>query len=49
MKNKNPTRFYCKEEMKIKQGYDKKKVPKIGVEQIKGNGEFYFYLYPLGT
>ncbi len=23
-------------------------VTKIGVEQIKGNGEFYFYLYPLG-
>jgi hypothetical protein len=24
VQNKNPTRFYCKEEMKIEQGYDKK-------------------------
>jgi hypothetical protein len=24
-------------------------VPKNDVEQIEGNGEFYFYLYPLGT
>jgi hypothetical protein len=24
-------------------------VPKTNVEQIKGNGEFYFFLYPLGT
>jgi len=23
--------------------------PKIGVEQIKGNREFYLYLYPLAT
>jgi hypothetical protein len=27
----------------------KKNVPKIGVEQTKGNGEFYLYLCPLGT
>ncbi len=26
-----------------------KNVPKTGVEQTKGNGDFYFYLYPLGT
>ncbi len=25
-----------------------KYVPKTNVEQTKGNGEFYFYLYPLG-
>jgi hypothetical protein len=24
-------------------------IPKIGVEHTKSNGEFYFYLYPLGT
>jgi len=24
-------------------------VPKTSVEQTKGNVEFYFYLYPLGT
>jgi hypothetical protein len=23
-----------------------KKIPKINVEQTKGNGKFYFYLYP---
>ncbi len=28
--NKNPRRFYCKEE--TKKGYDKKMYPKIGVE-----------------
>jgi hypothetical protein len=27
----------------------KKNVPKTCVEQIKGNGEFNLYLYPLGT
>jgi len=26
-----------------------KNVPKINVEQTKGNEEFYLYLYPLGT
>ncbi len=30
MQNKDPTRFYFKQE--IKQGYDKKNIPKIGVE-----------------
>ncbi len=30
-------------------GYNKKNVPKINVEQTKGNGRFYLYLYPLGT
>jgi hypothetical protein len=24
-------------------------MPKIGVEQTKGNGESYIYVYPLGT
>jgi hypothetical protein len=24
-------------------------VPNIDVEQTKGNGKFYLYLYPLGT
>jgi hypothetical protein len=26
-----------------------RKCTQIGVENIKGSGEFYFYLYPLGT
>ncbi len=47
MQNKDPTRFYFKKE--IKQGYDKKNIPKIGVEQTKSNGEFFFYLYQLDT
>ncbi len=42
MQNKNPMKFYCKEKIKIEQGYDKKNIPKIGVEHIKSNGEFYF-------
>jgi hypothetical protein len=42
----NSTRFYYKNEIITKQGCDKKHT-KIGVEQIKGSGEFYFYLYPL--
>jgi hypothetical protein len=29
MQNKNPTRFFCKEEMKTKQGYDKKMYSKL--------------------
>ncbi len=49
MQNKNSIRFYVKKEIKTKQGYDQKNVPKINVEQIKGNEEFYFFLYPLGT
>jgi hypothetical protein len=43
MKNNSPTLFYYKEG--IKQGYDKKNVPKIGVEHIKDNGEFYLYTF----
>ncbi len=35
---------FCKEE--IEQGYDKKNIPKTGVEHIKVNGKFYFkYTY----
>jgi hypothetical protein len=47
MQNKDPTKFYFKEE--IKQGHDKKNIPKTSVEQTKSNGEFFFYLYQLGT
>jgi len=49
MQNKNPTKVHCKQEIKTKQHYDKKKTPKTGVQQTKGNEEFNFYLYPLGT
>jgi hypothetical protein len=34
---KNMRRLWCKI------------VPKVGVEQTKGNEGFYFYLYPYGT
>jgi hypothetical protein len=47
VQNKIPTRFYCKE--KTKQGYDKKNRTQTNVEQTKGKGEFYFYLYSLDT
>jgi hypothetical protein len=36
-----------KEKIKIEQCYNKKTYWKL-VEQIKGNGEFYLYLYLLG-
>ncbi len=49
MQNKNSTRFYYKNETKIEQGCNKKNVPKINVEHIKGNVEFYFYLYSSNT
>jgi hypothetical protein len=29
MRNKNPMKFYCKEEIKTKQRYDKKTYPKL--------------------
>jgi hypothetical protein len=43
VQNKNPTKFYCKK------GISQGNIPKIGGEKIKGNGEFYLYLHPLGT
>jgi hypothetical protein len=48
VQDKNSIRFDCNNEIKTKQGCDKKNVPKIGVEQTKSNGEFDLYLYPLG-
>jgi hypothetical protein len=36
-RNKNKTRLW------------QENMPKTNVEQIKGNEEFYLYLYPLGT
>jgi hypothetical protein len=45
--NKNPIRFYCREKIKTQKDWQYN-IPKISVEQIKGNGEFHFYLYPLG-
>jgi hypothetical protein len=47
MQDKNSTIFYYKNETKTEQGCNKK-IPKTNVEHIKGNEEFYFYLYPLG-
>jgi hypothetical protein len=49
-KNKNATRFYCKEGTKFEYGYDiKKKPPKTGVKQIESNRKLYPYSYLLGT
>jgi hypothetical protein len=52
-KNKNMThakqefaRFYCKEETKTKQGYDKKTYPKLMLNILKVMGNFTFvYTY----
>jgi len=44
--NKNLTRFYLQKRNKTRLWQEN--TPKIGVKQIKGNEEFYFYLYPLG-
>ncbi len=38
MQNKNPTRFYYKEEMKIKQGYDKKMYSKLALNKLNVMG-----------
>ncbi len=35
MQNKNPTRFYYKNEIKINQGYDKKTYPKLMLNKLK--------------
>jgi hypothetical protein len=46
---KNPTRFYCKEKMKTKQGYDKKKYPKLVLNRLKVMGNptsIYTHLAP---
>jgi len=48
VQDKNSTWFYYKNEIRIDQDCDKKHT-KASVEQIKHNGEFYLYLYPLGT
>jgi hypothetical protein len=33
--NNNSIRFYCKEEIKIEQGYDKKTYPKLVLNKLK--------------
>ncbi len=38
--NKNQTRFYYKEEMKIKQCYDKKMYSKLVLKKLKVMGNF---------
>jgi hypothetical protein len=35
VQNKNPTRLYCKEEMKTEQGYDKKMYCKLTLNRLK--------------
>jgi len=48
MWNKNSTTFYHKKKQKQNK-VKTKKIPKINVEHIKGNGKFYLYLYLSGT
>jgi hypothetical protein len=43
MWNKNPMKFYYKEEIKKNKDMTRN-IPKISVEKIKCNGEFYLYL-----
>ncbi len=40
--NKNQTRFYYKEEMKIKQGYNKNMYSKLVLNKLKLMGNFIF-------
>jgi hypothetical protein len=35
VRNKNPTIYYCKEEMKTEQGYDKKMYSKLTLNRLK--------------
>jgi hypothetical protein len=35
VQNKNPTIYYCKEEMKTEQGYDKKMYSKLTLNRLK--------------
>jgi len=46
MKNKNPTRYYCMEKTKTKQGYDKEMYPKLVLNKLKvmGNSDS-IYIY----
>ncbi len=44
VQNKNPIKFYCKEE--TKQGYDKKMYPKLVLNRLKIMGTFTIvYIY----
>jgi hypothetical protein len=43
------TKLYSKNKKKNRTRLQQENVPKIGVEHTKGNGEFCFYLYSLGT
>jgi hypothetical protein len=45
--DKNPNGFYCNNEIRIKQGCDKKTYPKLVLNIF--NEFLNFYLYPLGT
>ncbi len=38
VQNNNPTRFYCKEETKMKQGQDKKTYQKLVLNKLKTMG-----------
>jgi hypothetical protein len=46
MQDNNPTRFYYKEEIKIKQGYDKKMYSKLMLNIVKVMGN-YTFIYTL--
>ncbi len=46
MQNNNPTRFYYKEKIKTKQGYDKKMYLKLVLNILK---ESYIFIYTLSA
>jgi hypothetical protein len=48
VQNKNPTRFYCKEETKNKVKLWEENIPKIDVEQIEGNVRILPLFLPIG-
>ncbi len=49
VQNKNSIKIYWKNKIRTKQIYYKKMYPKTNVEQIKGSGESYLYLFTLDT
>jgi hypothetical protein len=48
VQNKNPIRFISRKKQYQNKSWQEN-IPKVGVEQSKGNGKFYLYLYLLGT
>jgi hypothetical protein len=45
MQNKNLTKFYCKEEIKIEQGYNKETYPKLVLNKLKVMGILFLFIF----